>query len=234
MGLKASATPPPVSILLPHGKAAIMLSQTENLYRLQKKDLLRVGDVLADAFRHDPLWNALFAGVKDFVKKYPAFFQTPVAYAMGFGDAYAISENLEGIIAWVPGRFASMSPWRIIRSGALSYGMKIGFDMGRRMSVLSVIMKDRKEAMKAKQHIYLFILGVPAALQGRGHGTTLVRALVEQADRDGAWLYLDTETETNARWYERFGFSVAREVVIPKVNLPMWEMIREPRTKGVS
>ena len=49
-----------------------------------------------------------------------AFFGSPVTYCLKYGEAYATSENLEGIAAWLPGDFADMSMWRMIRSGAIS------------------------------------------------------------------------------------------------------------------
>ena len=35
------------------------------LYRVQKRDITRVGKVLADAFQCDPLWNKIYEGESD-------------------------------------------------------------------------------------------------------------------------------------------------------------------------
>ena len=37
-----------------------MSNTLDNLYRLQKKDIHRAAVMLADAFQHDPVWNAVF------------------------------------------------------------------------------------------------------------------------------------------------------------------------------
>ena len=58
-----------------------------------------------------------------------------------------------------------------------------------------------------------------AVLQGRGFAGKLFRALVEECERTGMSLYL--ETESNVRMYERFGFVVVREIVVSVINLPM-------------
>jgi hypothetical protein len=39
---------------------------------------------------------------------------------------------------------------------------------------------------------------------------------------------LKTETESNVRLYERFGFRTVKTIALPELNLPMWEMVREP------
>jgi len=40
-------------------------------------------------------------------------------------------------------------------------------------------------------------------------------------------IYLETETESNVRLYERFGFKKLEQMNLPVINQPMWAMIRE-------
>jgi len=96
------------------------------LYRVQKGDISRVGKVLADAFQRDPLWNKIYEGESNFERKYRAFFEVPVRYCLKYGEVYASSKELEGIVAWVPGKYADMTMWRIIRSGAMGAAIRMG------------------------------------------------------------------------------------------------------------
>ena len=86
---------------------------------------------------------------------------------------------------------------------------------------------DRKAYISGKPCIYLQTIGVATAFQGQGFGGRLLRALIEKSEQTGVSLYLETETEDNVRFYEHYGFTVVKEVVLPIVNLPMWEMARE-------
>ncbi len=61
-----------------------------------------------------------------------------------------------------------------------------------------------------------------------------MRALFEESERAGLPLYLKTETASNVRMYERFGFVVAKEIALPIINLPMWEMVRDVSKKRPS
>ena len=48
------------------------------------------------------------------------------------------------------------------------------------------------------------------------------------SDQAGIPIYLETETENNVRLYEKFGFKTLDQRILPVVNLPVWEMKREP------
>ena len=202
-----------------------MANKLDNLYRLQKKDIHRAAVMLADAFQHDPVWNAVFGDATLAQRAYA--FETPVRYGLKYGEVYAPSEALEGVAAWVPGALADMTFWRILRSGALWPGMKIGMQLARKMQpIFRPIELDRKAYISGKPYIYLQIIGVAPAFQGQGFGGQLLRALIEKSEQTGISLYLETETEANVSLYEHFGFTVIKKIVLPIIDLPMWEMTR--------
>ena len=201
----------------------------ESLYKLQKKDISRAGEVLGDAFQYDPIWQTMNEGDAKFGLKKNAAFEIPVRYSMKYGEVYAPSENLEGIAAWVPGIFADITLFRIMRSGAVGSTLKMGARIANMMKpVYAPLLADRKEHMKGKSHIYLQIIGVALRLQGQGYGGRLLRALIEKSEKTGLPIYLETETEINVALYERFGFTMVKQIVVPVLDLPMWEMIRNP------
>ena len=200
------------------------------LYRLQKKDIKQAGEVLADAYQHDPVWNKVFEGESDIEKKFRAFFETPVRHCMKYGEVYATSENLEGVIGWALEKYADMNAWSMICSGAIFSAMRIGLNISKKMGPLSKqIIKDRHEHMAGNTYLYLLIVGVATKLQDKGLGRELIGAAIEKSERDGLHLYLETETEENVRMYEHFGFRLLKRITLPIVNLPMWEMVREPQ-----
>ncbi|HSW35494.1 MAG TPA: GNAT family N-acetyltransferase [Candidatus Limnocylindrales bacterium] len=96
--------------------------------------------------------------------------------------------------------------------------------------VFKPIEHDRKENMKGSSFIYLPAIGVASEFQGQGFGSRLLGALIIESERAGIPLYLETESEGNVRWYEKFGFESIKQVNLPVLNLPMWEMVRKPKT----
>ena len=78
-------------------------------------------------------------------------------------------------------------------------------------------------------HYYLFVVGVEPALQGRGHGKALLRALSARADSRGVPCYLEADREQNVKLYRSLGYEVLDEGLIEPIGLRMWPMRREPR-----
>lgn len=75
---------------------------------------------------------------------------------------------------------------------------------------------------------YLMYLGVDPAGQGMGVGSTLLRASINAVtSRQPAPLYLETGTERNVRFYERFGFRVREaDVQLVPGETRHWTMLR--------
>ena len=84
--------------------------------------------------------------------------------------------------------------------------------------------------MAGHNFLYLFIVGVATEFQGKGFGRKLIGAAIEKSEREGLQLYLETETEENVKMYEHFEFCLLKKITLPIVDLPMWEMVRKPKT----
>ena len=206
-----------------------MPSKLDELYKLQKTDFKKAGKVLADAFEEDPIWSRIFSDNKIKAQKINYNFEIPIRYAFKYGEVFASSSNLEGIAAWLPDSTADMTIWRIIRSGAMKLALKLGFKIGKKMAkIFKPIEKDRKEHMKNTSYIYILIIGVKQEYQNQGFGGKILHALFEESDKTHTPLYLETETTDNVRMYEKYGFKTLEKIVLPELDLPMWEMKRDP------
>ncbi|MFX1498759.1 MAG: GNAT family N-acetyltransferase [Promethearchaeota archaeon] len=153
-------------------------------------------------------------------------YEIPIRTALRYGSAYATSENLEGIITFVPGKYGNIKIWNIIRSGALIPALKLNKKYGKLMQGMSKILEEDKRNLNIEPYIYLNVIGVSQKFQGKGLGSKLLKFLIEKADAERKSIYLETESEENVRWYEKFGFKVIKKFTLPDLNLPMWEMVR--------
>ena len=166
-------------------------------------------------------------------KRFRALFEVPIRHCLKYGEVYATSENLEGIIAWVPGDCAETTTWRVIRSGAMVAAIRMGLNAAKKMSaIFKSVTEDRRKHMAGCTFLYLFVVGVSTELQGKGFGRKLIDAAIEKSEREGLQLYLETETEENVNMYEHFGFSLLKTITLPIVDLPMWEMVWKPKLSG--
>ena len=55
--------------------------------------------------------------------------------------------------------------------------------------------------------------------------------MMKKLDDDNLKCFLETQEERNVAYYQRFGFEIAKETIIPGLNLQNWVMIREPKNK---
>jgi ribosomal protein S18 acetylase RimI-like enzyme len=73
------------------------------------------------------------------------------------------------------------------------------------------------------QHWHLGPVGVLPSQQGKGIGTKLLSRFCQEVDACLSSAYLETDTDKNVRFYERFGFEVVKETEIFDVkNRYMW------------
>lgn len=199
----------------------------DKLYRLKRNQVEQAGKILSVAFQNDPVFNAIFEGATD--QQRVAFYTTNVQYALKYGQVWAPSTALEGVAAWVPGKFASMNLLRLILSGAFFTGVKMGTDVSQRMAtVFKPIDRDREVHMLGRDYTFLQLIGVAPQYQGQGFGRQLLEAVINESESFGLPIYLETETEENVSIYAHFGFTVIGKVTLPVIDLPMWEMMREP------
>ena len=76
-----------------------------------------------------------------------------------------------------------------------------------------------------EQHWHLGPVGVMPSHQGKGIGTKLLSRFCQEVDACLSPAYLETDTDKNVRFYERFGFDVVKETEIFGVkNRYMWRL----------
>lgn len=59
---------------------------------------------------------------------------------------------------------------------------------------------------------YLWFIGVGPNNQGRGIGSKMLTEIVEQNEKRGREIYLETSTQRNLPWYEKNGFKIYNEI----------------------
>ena len=90
------------------------------------------------------------------------------------------------------------------------------------------------EAMQAvhpeEPHWYLAIIGSDPMVRGSGCGHALMRSRLDRCDAEHAPAYLESSNFDNIAYYNRFGFEVTGEIVMPDgpTLWPMWRAARSP------
>ncbi len=181
-------------------------------------------DALVQAYEDDPVMNYAFRGGARRKRAWETYFRTSIERHRAFDGAFACADA-RGAALWAPpGR------WHVGLGEQLRLLPRIVtmLGLGRLRRGLGV-MRRMQAWHPAEPHWYLNLMGVHPRHQGKGVGAALLRAGLDQADRDGLGAYLESSNERNLTLYRRHGFEVRREVAVGG-GVRMWLMWRNARS----
>ena len=212
-------------IEVPLAKRAI---ERAGLYLVQKKDLDRLAEVAADAYRDYPLHNWLTKGKYD-AKASKLIMQISLRTMTKDAVIYADSEEINGFAAWLPFGFSGNKTMPFLFNG----GLKLIFHSG--LGIIGRLLTYEKYAMKLKKDFtdhydwYLYNLSVKKDAQGKGIAGKLMRPMLQFCDDERMVAYLETNKDTNVGIYQHYGFDLMKEELIPKTPVMHYAMVRHPK-----
>ncbi|MBI4934142.1 MAG: GNAT family N-acetyltransferase [Actinobacteria bacterium] len=180
---------------------------------------------LATAFHADPMMVHLAPSDTRRARMLPPYFRSVLRQATAGvplvtdGDAGAVAGCA---IAMPPGTYPlpllpQLKEWRTILTS------------GVRATVRHFVEIPPIERLHPNEPFwYLMYLGVDPTAQGSGHGRRLVRAVTDEADRDGVSTYLVTMKEANLGFYAGAGFELRDTARMGRHGPATWTMLRPP------
>ena len=159
-------------------------------------------------------------------KLLPHFMGFLLRYGVLWGEVYASSPKMEAVAAWLPHERARITSWRIIRAGGVGLLLRVGRKPVSKMRSAAAFLFSVHSRRAPSPHWYLSVIGVTPASQGRSHARDLLQPMIARLDEDGLGCYLETQNEKNIAIYERYGFRVVEEGVIPGSTVKFWAMLR--------
>lgn len=79
-----------------------------------------------------------------------------------------------------------------------------------------VLHREKKvKSLQPKELLYyLWFIGVSPEEQNKGNGSALLNEIIRDAEEENRTLCLETSTEKNIPWYQKFGFKIYNEMDI--------------------
>jgi len=204
--------------------------ENKNVIKLEKSQIKSASKTFALAFYDEPHIVYLIpdSSKRNFFLSH--FFEFRLKYGLLYGEIYATSENLEGVAMWLPSKNAKLTPWKLIRAGAISFLSHIFFSMNfrilGRLRYISSYTYSIHNHYVPYNHCFLSLIGVDPKFQGNGFAGILLRDMLAKLDQNSVSCYVETTNEKYISFYENFGFTTIKDTYIPKTNIRLVAMVR--------
>ena len=86
-----------------------------------------------------------------------------------------------------------------------------------------------KRVHPEEPHWYLAVIGSDPAVRGKGFGQVLMQSRLDRCDAEHCSGLPRVDQTQNLAYYQRFGFEVTGEIVLPDGGPTMWPMWRDTR-----
>lgn len=204
--------------------------ENAGLYIVSKKELGRLAEVAADAYRDYPLHNWFTKGKYDAVAS-KILMEISLKTMVKDAIIYADSEEMNGFAVWLPFGFTGNKTLPFIINGGLKLILHSGFGLIGRLLTYENYAMNLKKQYTDHYDWYLFNLSIKKDAQGKGIASKLMRPMLRFCDDERMVAYLETNKEPNVGLYQHFGFDLMKEEMIPKTPVMHYAMVRKPNAK---
>ncbi|MBV1915641.1 MAG: GNAT family N-acetyltransferase [Pseudomonadales bacterium] len=184
-------------------------------------DVQRAAAILGSAFTNDPLLNWL----TPHTPLYGALFLAEAdALYKKHGHIY-LNQDQSGAAIWLPAGVASKVPFSLrMLTTIFQLVMRSGLGSLKRVHELE---KEFAKNRPLEPHFYLHAIGASLDNQGKGIGSTLLKAGLAECDKHGMPAYLESSNIRNNPLYQRYGFEIINEATFSDNGPTVWFMRRE-------
>ncbi len=186
-------------------------------------DLDQVTDILTDAFTADPAVASIVGDVARRRLGLDGFFRAGLESLWLRHRCVLMTDDASGAAIWMPPDGQQPSEEELDQVMA-SWQTAWGEDF----DALLQFMGAMEAGHPHEPHYYLLAIGTRPALQSRGIGSSLLKAMLDRCDAEHVPAYLEATTERSRDLYQRHGFATLAPLPLPGGHT-MYRMWREPR-----
>lgn len=188
-------------------------------------DIPALAGVLSRAFDRDPFYRFLAGDAPErHARMYEGWLGILRFASANLAETWTTGDRA-GVAVWLPpgDRGPSvLDGFRLLPAMARLAGWR----RLRQVSAATDALERRRRHHVPGPHFYLSVLGVDPARQGEGLGTGLLQPILDRCDTERLPAYLETAVGRNVLLYERLGFDVVEELVLPRTDIHGWLMRR--------
>ncbi|MFD2964355.1 MULTISPECIES: GNAT family N-acetyltransferase [Olivibacter] len=182
------------------------------MIKAQYEDKLLVIELLMKSFDDNQSVNYIIKQDHERTQRIYALMDYSFAMCYRFGEVWLSNDKQACALILYPHqkKTSLQSVWWDIKLIFQSIGVnRIGKAMKREALI--------KKKQPSEPMVYLWFIGVNPKYQHTGIGSRLLKEVLVDAQTKGLPIYLETSTEKNLPWYQRFGFRIYDELVLTYV-----------------
>jgi predicted GNAT family N-acyltransferase len=190
-------------------------------------DVGELSRTLARAFYDDPVMIWLLPDEKARTAQLRRLFTTMTRHhhlARGGVEVACDGSGVGAAALWDP-----PNQWKETRRGQLAMTPTFIRVLGLRSMRGRAVQELMKRVHPEEPHWYLAVIGSDPSVRGKGFAHALMTSRLDRVDAEHAPAYLESTKQDNVPYYQRFGFDVTGEIVLPDGGPMMWPMWRTAR-----
>jgi len=197
---------------------------------------LEAARVCADAFAEDEMFAYFLpTAVKNRKTRFTRIFEL---FLWSIGSSFEMvdvvrddSGSITSLALWEPHEATPVAMARVVRMLS-GFVWQCGTTKGLEAAKFFLELETRRAKLAPKPHFHLQLLATDPAKQKKGFGTAAIKAQLARNDAAKVASYLESSKAENLAFYQKLGFVVVDEVVLPNGH-PVHLMLREPPQGGV-
>lgn len=200
-----------------------------DIVSLPNDRLKQAAEILTNAFDRDPILRYLTPTEEEQrIEALKWLFLGFLDSVSSYKQIYTTSGELKGVAAWIPPEHSTENHFSMSESELKELNLKLGSSKAEKLLSFFSILEERQKKDAPRSHWYLHLLGVSSAYWRQGIASSLIKPILERADRDGFFCYLVTSTERGVYFYQKHGFEIAWKGETLVGSPCIWTMIRKP------
>ena len=201
------------------------MSAFKDCYVMQRDDIGRFADTLADGFSQYDLFKYVCRGKYDH-RRMSHFWAFNIVLNLPDAICIADSEEVNSVLIYIPPRSKEPGLLSYLKAGIVKMAFKAGVGRSIRLAHFDAEAQRIAKRYKGADDGYLFAFATRLDKQGQNYGKPLMDALLRYLDATGQGCYLETLKPGNVGLYERFSFRLMEQKTVILGNLTMFAMYR--------
>ena len=194
--------------------------------RLSPERLGEAAAVMGRAVMDDPLFLYVLPDAQQRISGVPMMMEMFLRIGLAHGEVWATPPPIRGVACWLSPTHPTISPEDRNAAGWREVQAAWGREAVDRFQAFIGDRDGAVDSLAPEPHWHLAWLGVEPVHQGQGIGSTLVRQMTTRAEAEGMSCWLFTFAPRNVPIYERLGFHVTLDTLLPSSGLQLWVMAR--------